>query len=55
MERQTTIKDIALALRLSTSTVSRALRDAADVSIETRKAVKALAEELDYQPNKLAS
>ena len=54
MERQTTIKDIALALRLSTSTVSRALRDAADVSIETRKAVKALAEELDYQPNKLA-
>ncbi len=54
MERQTTIKDIALALRLSTSTVSRALRDAPDVSIETRNAVKALAEELDYQPNKLA-
>ncbi len=54
MERQTTIKDIALALRISTSTVSRALRDAPDVGIETRKAVKALAEELDYQPNKLA-
>jgi len=54
MERQTTIKDIALALRLSTSTVSRALRDAPDVGEETRKAVKALAEELDYQPNKLA-
>lgn len=54
MERQTTIKDIAQTLRLSTSTVSRALRDAPDVGEETRRAVKALAEELDYQPNKLA-
>lgn len=54
MEKQTTIKDIAQALRISTSTVSRALRDAPDVGEETRKAVKALAEELDYQPNKLA-
>ncbi len=54
MEKQTTIKDIALALRISISTVSRALRDAPDVGEETRKAVKALAEELDYQPNKLA-
>ncbi|MCW3093380.1 MAG: LacI family transcriptional regulator [Ferruginibacter sp.] len=54
MERQTTIKDIAVALRLSKSTVSRALRDAPDIKIETKKAVKALAEELDYQPNKLA-
>jgi DNA-binding LacI/PurR family transcriptional regulator len=54
MEKQITIKDIALALRISTSTVSRALRDANDVNPETRKAVKALALELDYQPNKLA-
>jgi DNA-binding LacI/PurR family transcriptional regulator len=54
MEKQTTIKDIALALRLSKSTVSRALRGAADINPETKKAVKALAEELDYQPNKLA-
>jgi LacI family transcriptional regulator len=54
MEKQTTIKDIAQALRISTSTVSRALRDARDVNPETRKAVKALAEELDYKPNKLA-
>ena len=54
MEKQTTIKDIALALKISISTVSRALRDAPDVGEETRKAVKALAEELDYQPNKLA-
>lgn len=54
MEKQTTIKDIAIALRISTSTVSRALRDAPDVKPDTKKAVKALAEELDYQPNKLA-
>ena len=54
MEKQTTIKDIALALKVSISTVSRALRDAPDVGEDTRKAVKALAEELDYQPNKLA-
>ena len=54
MEKQTTIKDIALALRISISTVSRALRDAPDVSDDTKKAVKELAEELEYQPNKLA-
>jgi LacI family transcriptional regulator len=54
MEKQTTIKDIARALNISTSTVSRALRDATDVKPETKKAVKALAEQLDYQPNKLA-
>ena len=54
MEKQATIKDIAIALRLSTSTVSRALRGASDIKAETKAAVKAYAEELDYQPNKLA-
>ena len=54
MEKQTTIKDIARALNISTSTVSRALRDATDVKPETKKAVQALADQLDYQPNKLA-
>lgn len=54
MEKQTTIKDIAIALRLSTSTVSRALRDAADIKTDTKQAVKALAEELQYQPNRVA-
>jgi DNA-binding LacI/PurR family transcriptional regulator len=54
MEKQTTIMDIALALRISKSTVSRALRDAPDIKPETKNAVKALAEELDYHPNKLA-
>src|SRR5687768_9996485 len=54
MEKQKTIKDIALALHLSPSTVSRALRDAPDIKLETKNVVKALAEELDYQPNRVA-
>ena len=54
MEKQTTIKDIARVLNLSTSTVSRALRGAADVKPETKKAVQELADQLSYQPNKLA-
>ena len=54
MEKQATIKDIARQLHLSTSTVSRALRNAADVNIETKNAVQGLAAELDYHPNKLA-
>ena len=54
MNRPATIKDIARMLKVSTSTVSRALRDATDVSKETKNAVKALSEELNYQPNKFA-
>ncbi len=49
-----TIKDIARELKISISTVSRAMRNAPDVNAETRKAVIALSEELNYQPNKLA-
>lgn len=49
-----TLKEIAQKLKVSISTVSRALRNAPDVNIETRKAVMALSEELNYQPNKLA-
>ena len=54
MEKQPTIKDIAQALNISTSTVSRALRGALDVNPATKKAVQELAEELNYQPNRLA-
>ena len=34
-----TIKDIAKALNLSTSTISRALRDSYEISPETKKVV----------------
>lgn len=52
--RPVTIKDIAHQLKVSVSTVSRALRGSADINAETKKAVLALASELDYQPNSIA-
>jgi DNA-binding LacI/PurR family transcriptional regulator len=51
---QVTIKDIARTLNISTSTVSRALRNLPDVNAETRKAVVALADKLDYYPDSIA-
>ena len=54
VNHQTTIIDIAKALGVSNSTVSRALRDNGDISSKTREAVKVLAEKMDYQPNLLA-
>jgi LacI family transcriptional regulator len=54
MKRQITIKDIALKLGLSTSTVSRALKDHPDISPKTRTAVKELAGLLGYRPNRIA-
>ncbi len=49
-----TIKDIAKALGLSTSTVSRALRDSYEISSETKKIVIEYAEKLNYRPNPIA-
>lgn len=54
MKRQVTIKDIAEKLGISTSTVSRALKDHPDISIKTRQAVKELSKLLGYQPNRIA-
>ena len=45
--RKVTIKDIAKQLNLSTSTVSRALRDSHEIGIETKRKVLELAEQLD--------
>ena len=50
----TTIKDIAKALGLSTSTISRALRDSHEISEETKKLVLECAEKLNYRPNPIA-
>src|SRR5258706_8222748 len=49
-----TIKDIAKALGLSTSTVSRALRDSYEISPETKKLVLEYAEKIHYHPNPIA-
>lgn len=46
-----TLKDIATALGLSTSTVSRALRDTYEISAKTKKLVFDYAEKINYQPN----
>jgi len=49
-----TIVDIARALNISKSTVSRALHEHSDINAQTREAVLKMARELDYQPNQLA-
>ncbi len=49
-----TIKDIAKALGLSTSTISRALRDSHEISAETKQLVLECAEKLNYKPNPIA-
>ncbi|WP_316769963.1 LacI family DNA-binding transcriptional regulator [Pedobacter frigiditerrae] len=55
MKKLTTIYDIASALGITVSTVSRALRDFPGTSESTRKTVIDMAAKLDYRPNKLAS
>ena len=47
---KTSLKDIASAAGVSVSTVSRALNEHPDISIETRMAIKTLAKTMDYQP-----
>lgn len=49
-----TIKDIAKALGLSTSTVSRALRGGYEISEETKRIVLEYAEKINYRPNPIA-
>ena len=46
-----TMSDLAARLRLSTMSVSRALRNAAGVSARTRKRVVDLAQQLNYRPD----
>ena len=52
--KETTLKEIAETLGISITTVSKALKNYSDVSEKTRKAVIALAEELNYTPNSFA-
>ena len=51
---QVTIKDIASELGISPSTVSRALKDHPDISLETKRLVNDLAKKLNYRPNIIA-
>lgn len=54
MKAHITIKDLARELNISPSTISRALKDHPDISPETKRVVKALAEKLNYRPNLIA-
>lgn len=54
-KKSVTIKDIASRLNVSVATVSRALRNSAEIKKETRQAVLRVAKEMDYHPNLLAS
>lgn len=49
-----TIKDIAKALHLSTSTVSRALTGSYEISEDTKKLVLEYAAQVNYRPNPIA-
>ena len=52
--RHVTINDLARRLKLSASTVSRALRDHPDISKQTKERVRAIAAQTNYQPNLIA-
>lgn len=49
-----TIKDIAKALGVSTSTVSRALKGSYEIGAETKRLVQEFAEKVNYRPNPIA-
>lgn len=54
MSKLPTIKQIAHALNISVSTVSRALHDHPSIGLVTRLKVKKMAAELNYEPNQTA-
>ena len=54
-KKKTTIKDIANALNISAAAVSKALHNDSRISEKTKKAVRQVAKNLNYQPNHLAS
>ncbi|MEO5985180.1 MAG: LacI family DNA-binding transcriptional regulator [Ferruginibacter sp.] len=54
MKKAVTIKDIAIKLNMSVSTVSKALNNNITISTATRERVKKLADEWNYTPNEAA-
>ncbi|MDT3407236.1 UNVERIFIED_CONTAM: DNA-binding LacI/PurR family transcriptional regulator [Pseudacidovorax intermedius] len=52
--KRITIKDLAEMLNISTSTVSRALKDHPDISSTVKQRVKEAAETFNYVPNDFA-
>jgi len=54
MKQKITIKTIAKELGVSTSTVSKALKDSHEISAETKQKIQAYADLYNYKPNSLA-
>lgn len=54
MKQKLTLKLIAKELDVSISTVSKALRDSAEISEDTRQKIKAFAKLYNYKPNNIA-
>ena len=54
MRRKVTLKQIAKELDVSISTVSKSLRDSAEISEDTRQKVQAFAKLYNYRPNNIA-
>ncbi|MEN8769021.1 MAG: LacI family DNA-binding transcriptional regulator [Candidatus Arcticimaribacter sp.] len=50
-----TLKDIAIALNISVTTVSKALKNYPDVSVKTKERVKTYAEKVNFTPNSFAA
>jgi len=55
VKHHATLVDIARRLKISKSTVSRALRNSKDINLDTRAAVLNMAQELNYVPNYFAA
>lgn len=53
-KQQATLKEIALQLNISISTVSRALNNPSAINKKTRRAVRRVAKKLNYEPNLVA-
>lgn len=54
MKSKITLKDIARELDVAVSTVSKALNDSHEISVETKQKIKAYAAYYKYKPNSLA-
>jgi LacI family transcriptional regulator len=53
-QKPVTIKEIAMRLNVSVSTISRALHDHPSIGLAMRQQVQQLAQELNYEPNQAA-
>ena len=54
MKHKVTLKHIAKELNVSISTVSKALKDSHEISVETKETIKAFAKLYNYKPNNIA-